>query len=130
MSEKKKVIILSNSEICYNPRLAKAADSLCEQGYEVDVFNPIVGMANLRIYYNFIKNKKWNIREFDISKRNNKAKINRLVPDEKVKEPEFGNLLLVKDNFPKIVVLLGEYTVRNYKGILHLNLRDFLTNTK
>ncbi len=75
MSEKKKVIILSNSEICYNPRLAKAADSLCEQGYEVDVFNPIVGMADLRIYYNFIKNKKWNIREFDISKRNLKSKI-------------------------------------------------------
>jgi len=53
-----------------------------------------------------------------------------LIPDEKVKEREFGNLLLVKDNFPKIVVSLDEYTVKNYKGILHLNLKDFLTNIK
>lgn len=53
-----------------------------------------------------------------------------LIPDEKVKEREFGNLLLVKDNFPKIVVSLDEYTIKNYKGILHLNLRDFLTNIK
>jgi len=73
---KKKVILLSNSEICYNPRLAKAADSLHKQGYEVDVFNPVIGMADLSVYKNFIKNKLWNVREFDISKQNIKSKIN------------------------------------------------------
>jgi len=51
-----------------------------------------------------------------------------LIPNEKVKAREFGNLLLIKDNFPKIVVSMDEYTVKNYQGILHLNLRDFLTN--
>ncbi len=50
-----------------------------------------------------------------------------LIPDEKVIEREFGNLLLIKDNFPKIVVSLDEYPIKNYQGILHLNLRDFLT---
>ncbi len=52
-----------------------------------------------------------------------------LIPDEKVIAREFGNLLLVKDNFPKIVVSLDEYTIKNYQGILHLNLRDFLSRT-
>jgi len=76
---KKKVLLLSNSEICYNPRLAKAADSFYEAGYEVDVFNPVVGVADRSVYEGFIKDKKWSIREFDISKRNFRSKVNWLL---------------------------------------------------
>jgi len=40
---------------------------------------------------------------------------------------EFGNLLLIKDNFPKYVVTYNEPIIGdNYKGIKHLNLYDFL----
>jgi len=51
-----------------------------------------------------------------------------LIPDEKVRDREFGNLLDIKDNYRKIVVSLDEYTLKNYKGIEHLHLQDFLTN--
>lgn len=51
------------------------------------------------------------------------------VPDEKVKEREFGNLLQIKDNYRKIVVTLDEIHADNYKGIEHLHLRQFLNQT-
>ena len=50
-----------------------------------------------------------------------------LIPDEKVKEREFGNLLTVKDNWRKLVVSLDPFTMGNYKGIEHINLSEFLT---
>lgn len=42
-------------------------------------------------------------------------------------EREFGNLLKIKDNYPKIVVS-GERSFENtYQGIRHIYVRDFLT---
>ncbi|GHV46174.1 ATPase [Bacteroidia bacterium] len=42
-------------------------------------------------------------------------------------EREFGNLLKIKDNYPKIVVL-GERSFENtYEGVEHVYIRDFLT---
>ena len=49
-----------------------------------------------------------------------------LIATDKVKEREFGNLLLIKDNYPKYVVSLDEYTIGNLEGIKHLHLREFL----
>lgn len=43
-------------------------------------------------------------------------------------EREFGNLLKIKDNYPKIVVS-GERSFENtYQGIKHIYLRDFLSD--
>jgi predicted AAA+ superfamily ATPase len=50
-----------------------------------------------------------------------------LLPDEKVIEREFGNLLAIKDNYRKIVVSLDEFASGDIKGIEHLHLLDFLT---
>jgi uncharacterized protein len=49
-----------------------------------------------------------------------------LIPDLKVREREFGNLLLVKDNYPKLVVSMDDVPVGEYKGVKHLHIRDFL----
>ncbi len=49
-----------------------------------------------------------------------------LIPDENTWEREFGNLLEIKDNFPKIVVSMDEMTGKQYKGINHYNIREFL----
>jgi predicted AAA+ superfamily ATPase len=49
-----------------------------------------------------------------------------LIPSEKVKQREFGNLLLVKDNYPKYVVSLDEYAIKNHEGVKHLHLLEFL----
>ncbi len=49
-----------------------------------------------------------------------------LIPDNKVKEREFGNLLKIKDNYPKIVVSLDPVEFGNYQGVQHILLKDFL----
>ena len=42
---------------------------------------------------------------------------------------EFGNLLRIKDNYPKIVVS-GERSFENtYKGVEHIYIKDFLSST-
>jgi predicted AAA+ superfamily ATPase len=49
-----------------------------------------------------------------------------IISGEEVKEREFGNLLAIPDNFPKIVVSMDETTGGTYQGIQHINIRDFL----
>ena len=49
-----------------------------------------------------------------------------LITNEKVKEREFGNLLKINDNYPKYVISLDPFTISSYKGIIHINLREFL----
>lgn len=49
-----------------------------------------------------------------------------LITDDN-KEREFGNLLAVKDNYPKYVVSMDEIIgEQEYKGVKHKNIRDFL----
>ena len=52
-----------------------------------------------------------------------------LIPDEKVKQREFGNLLKINDNYEKIVVSADEFA-SDYKGIKHMTIRDFLANNR
>ncbi len=49
-----------------------------------------------------------------------------LIADENVKEREFGNLMHIKDNYPKFVVSLDDYASNNIDGIRHLHLHTFL----
>lgn len=42
-----------------------------------------------------------------------------LLPEKKVVEREFGNLLLIKDNYPKWVVSLDEVPIGSIEGVLH-----------
>jgi len=51
-----------------------------------------------------------------------------LLPDEKVREREFCNLLKIKDNYEKIVVSADEYISGNYKGIKHIHILDYLNH--
>jgi hypothetical protein len=41
-------------------------------------------------------------------------------------EREYGNLINIKDNFPKYLITLDEISSTDYKGIQHLHIRDFL----
>lgn len=50
-----------------------------------------------------------------------------LLADEKTVEREFGNLMLIEDNYPKYVVTLDPFSPHTtYKGIRQLHLREFL----
>lgn len=64
-----------------------------------------------------------------VAKKNNETiyiQVAYMIPDEKVKKREFGNLLLIGDNYPKYVVSMDEFSIGSYKGVKHINLRDFL----
>ena len=42
---------------------------------------------------------------------------------------EFGNLLKIKDNYPKVVVSGERYIENSYEGVEHIYIRDFLSST-
>jgi len=47
--------------------------------------------------------------------------------EEKVRQREFGNLMDIKDNYPKYVITLNDIIIgEDYKGIIYCNLTDFL----
>jgi len=52
-----------------------------------------------------------------------------LITDDKTHEREFGNLLTIPDNFPKIVISMDEIATGNFKGIEHMSIRNFLMST-
>jgi len=45
---------------------------------------------------------------------------------EKTIEREFGNLLKIKDNYPKMVVTMDDQYTNSYQGIEHIPIRKFL----
>ena len=50
-----------------------------------------------------------------------------LISDENTRKREFGRLQAIKDNYPKYVISMTPFvTVRDYEGITHLGLRNFL----
>lgn len=73
---------------------------------------------------------KLNNLEIDFVCKKNHEKIyvqvTYVLADQNVIEREFGNLLKIKDNFPKFVVSTDKFIMQTHKGIKHLNIRDFL----
>ncbi len=53
-----------------------------------------------------------------------------LVNDEATINREFGNLLLVPNNYQKMVISMDKIIGKNYKGIQHYHIIDFLLNNK
>ncbi|MCL1966507.1 MAG: hypothetical protein FWF67_01350, partial [Fibromonadales bacterium] len=49
-----------------------------------------------------------------------------LLHDDKTIEREFGNLERIKDNYPKFVVSMDEFSGNSRNGIKHFNLLKFL----
>ena len=49
-----------------------------------------------------------------------------LLSNQEVIDREFGNLLEIKDNYPKYVVSMDEFAPKNIQGVEHLHLREFL----
>jgi glycosyltransferase involved in cell wall biosynthesis len=64
-----RVLLVSPSEICYNPRLLKAADYFFSKGAGVIVYNARIGLADDKVYESVKTGRKWKIVENDIDKR-------------------------------------------------------------
>lgn len=50
-----------------------------------------------------------------------------LMTDEKTTLRETGNLLKIKDNYPKYIISMDELPASNFEGIKQMNIRNFLT---
>lgn len=50
------------------------------------------------------------------------------ITEKQTMEREFGNLLAIKDNYPKYVITLDEYSGSSFEGIIHVPLRKFLVD--
>ncbi len=48
------------------------------------------------------------------------------ITEKQTMEREFGNLLALKDNYPKYVITLDDYSGTSFEGIKHIPLRQFL----
>ncbi|RHR43047.1 ATP-binding protein [Parabacteroides sp. AF18-52] len=49
------------------------------------------------------------------------------IDNETTAQREFGNLLKIQDNYPKLVVTADPYTGSSYEGIQHYPIREFLS---
>ena len=69
--------------------------------------------------------------DFIAERRGEKAyfQVAYMISDQKTHDREFGNLLVIKDNWPKYVVSSDEMIGSSYEGIIHLHIRDFLIKT-
>ena len=48
------------------------------------------------------------------------------IDSEKTAEREFGNLLKIQDNYPKMVITEDNFNGNSYEGIRHCSIRQFL----
>ncbi len=59
------------------------------------------------------------------------AQVAYRIESETTKNREFGNLLAIRDNYPKYVISMDEWTSgSNVDGIMHIHLIDFLMRTE
>ena len=93
------------------------------------------------LVYHHLRSKQFDVfigkqgdREIDfVAERNGEKyyiQVAYLIPDEKTHEREFGNLLKIGDNFPKMVVSMDELAGGQHKGIEHWSIRKFLTQSE
>jgi predicted AAA+ superfamily ATPase len=82
------------------------------QGYDVKVGN----LGSLEI--DFIAEKKGEKKYIQVA-------LSML--DEKTIEREFGNLQKIKDNYPKLVITMDEFSGNTVEGIENIGLRRFLS---
>lgn len=77
---------------------------------------------------------KQNAREVDfMAERNGEIiyiQVALRITEQKTLQREFGNLMAINDNYPKYVITLDDYSGASHEGIIHLPLREFLTEFK
>ena len=73
---------------------------------------------------------KMNDKEIDLvaTKQNNKiyVQVTQEIKSEKTQKREYDQLLEIRDNYPKYVVMANDFAGGNYEGIKTMNIIDFL----
>jgi predicted AAA+ superfamily ATPase len=106
-------------------------------GFDINDINKV--LENL-VYSHFVSHGykltvgKLNNKEVDfVCSKENKiiyVQVAYLITEESTVEREFGNLLTIQDNYPKMVISMDDILNTDYKGIEHLNIIEFLTQFK
>ncbi|MFZ4726112.1 MAG: ATP-binding protein [Paludibacter sp.] len=102
-------------------------------GYRPDDLGKILENA----VFNHLMYKGWDVKvgvfdsnEIDFVCRKNGEtmyiQVALRLDEQKTIEREFGNLLRIKDNYPKIVITNDQFYGNTYQGIQHIYIRDFL----
>ena len=113
---------------------------------DIGLRNAIIGfkMSDIEkiienIVYLHVRNSGYSVRvgfsdnkeiDFIIEKNNERAylQVCYLLAEQKTIDREFGNLLKIKDNYPKYVISFDTFsTINTFEGIKHYTLFDFLT---
>ena len=86
-------------------------------------------ISGYKVYTGKLANKEI---DFVCTRKNEKlyVQVTYQITDQKVHAREFGNLTMIRDNHPKIVVSMDEMMGQGYKGIKHLHIRKFLSEYK
>ena len=75
---------------------------------------------------------KMNDKEIDFvaTKQNDKiyVQVTQEIKSEKTQKREYDQLLEIRDNYPKYVVMANDFAGGNYEGIKTMNIIDFLLN--
>jgi len=94
--------------------------------FENLVYNKLI-QENFDVYVG-----KYKEFEIDFVAKNSTAtfyiQVAYMLTNKNTMEREFGNLLKVNDNYTKYVVTADEILGENFKGIKHVNIKDFLIN--
>lgn len=73
---------------------------------------------------------KMNDKEIDFvaTKQNDKiyVQVTQEIKSEKTQKREYDQLLEIRDNYPKYVVMANDFAGGNYEGIKTMNITDFL----
>ena len=102
-------------------------------GYSVDsVASSLENIVYLELkrrgYHVYIG--KMNDKEIDFvaTKQNNKiyVQVTQEIKSEKTQKREYDQLLEIRDNYPKYVVMANDFAGGNYEGIKTMNIIDFL----
>jgi hypothetical protein len=103
-------------------------------GYQQRDINKVLEnlvLSHLAVSGYHVKVGKMNHKEIDfIAERDSEkiyVQVAYLIPNEKAWDREFNNLLAIKDNYPKIVISMDEVIGKQYQGITHMHIRDFLS---
>jgi predicted AAA+ superfamily ATPase len=98
---------------------------------EIDRFLELIVLNHLLVQGYEVYVGNFDGKEIDfVAKKNTEVKyiqICYLLSSPEAVEREFGNLLAIKDNYEKIVLSLDEVVVKEYQGVKHYNLIEYLT---
>lgn len=122
--------ILKTQEKFY---LADVSLRYSELGYTVDS----VASSLENIVYLELKRRGYNVYigktkdkkiDFVATKQNEKiyVQVTQEIKSEKIQKSEYEQLLEIRDNYPKYVVMADDFAGGNYEGIKTMNIVDFL----